>query len=260
MIAVLVLAHLLPVHDATGEVLRAASVVVLVEISGPAKVTTEGSETPATRVADVIGVSEAKLVLVQQGPHRHQLKPGDRVLVPLTRSPAGRWLYLATRTNRPFDVAPREQRAALGFVTDWRTPARDPDRVDRWIGLTRHPAAIARRVGFEALSRYGEVVRASMNHPRLERLAAALGEPEVPVERKLAIVRVMAIADGRGSANHLAARLMMLSPAKVRHAAASLLGRFVTPASRHALLQCAKHAGGALAERCTRILTRSGGR
>lgn len=260
MIAALVLAHLLASHDAAGEVLRTAQVITLVEVTGPSKTTPEGSETPAKRVVDVVGVSEAELLLIQRGPHRHRLSAGDRLLAPLGRSPAGRWLYLATRVTRPLTVAPNEQRAALGFVTAWRTPASDADRVDRWIALTRHPASVARRVGFEALSRYGDVVRPAMTPARLARLAAALVEPEVPVERKLAVVRVMALTDGRAAADHLAARLMTLSPVKVRHAAVNLLGRFLTPDGKRALLSCAKHAGGALAERCTRVLARKGAR
>lgn len=253
-------AHLVSRHDSLGEVLRSAPVVVLVEVTGPTRRTTEGAETPARRVDDIVGASEAAPLLVQRGGHLHTLQPGDLVLAPLERSPAGRWLYLASATKRPLHVAHGERRPARAFVVAWRAAkASEGDRLDGWIALTRHPAAIARRVGFEALSRNVERVRPAMNAARVERLAAALSEPEVPLDRKLAVVRVMGLTCAHAGADHLAARLLTLSPLKVRHAAANVVGRFLTPDGRRALLQCAEHAGGALAERCTRILARKGG-
>ncbi len=250
----------MPRHDSIGALLREAPVVVLVEVTGPPHTTTEGSETPARRVEDIVGVSEETPLMVQQGKHLHTLQPGDLVLAPLKQTPAGRWIYLASRTKRPLHVARGERRAARTFAANWRTPkTSEGDRFDWWIALTRHPAAIARRVGFEALSRNVDRVRPAMHAARVEALAAALSEPEVPLERKLAVVRVMGLVCAQAGADHLAARLLTLSPLKVRHAAANVVGRFLTANGRRALLQCAEQAGGALAQRCTRILARKGG-
>ncbi len=256
-----VYAHLIPHHDAVGELLRDAPIVALVEITGAAHPTTEGSETPAKRVTDIVGHTAKALVLVQRGGHLHALQPGDVVLAPIERSPAGRLIYLASRSRRPLHVAQGERRAAIGFVTSWRQPkTTESERIDRWIALTRHPASIARRIGFEALSRNVDTVRPAMTTPRVDALAAALDEPEVPLERKLAIISVLGMVGSTTGAEFLAARLLTLSPVKVRHAAATIVGRFPTPNGRRALLQCAKHAGGGLAERCTRILARRGAR
>ncbi len=252
-------AHVLPKQDAAADILFAAPVVALVEVTGDAKKTSEGTETPARTLERVIGEVPAELVLVQRGHHTHRLAVGDHLLAPLETTPAGRFVYLGSQMRRPLRVDHGEQRAAVAFVRRWRAARGAPAaRLDDWIALTAHPAEVARRVGFEALHRHASDLSTAMTPERVAALAAPLEQPGVPVERRLALVRLIGVLGGEAGADHLATRLQTLSPIRVRHAAATAIGGHLTRKGRQALLECASTGGGALAERCTRILATRG--
>jgi len=232
---------------------------MLLEVTTKAARTNEGSETAARLLEVVVGVAEgSSITLVQQGQHLHALQPGTLVLAPVQSSPAGRWIYLASRTRRAMVVNPGERRATVAFVRRWRAAAQTDlaTRVDDLIALTAHPSAVARQIAFETISRSAVRFRDHMTPSRVETLARPLEQPEVPVERRLAVVRLLALVAGQSAADHLAPRLLAVGPQRVRQAVAGLLGRFPTTNGRRALEHCLVHARGALAERCKRLVVR----
>ncbi len=257
MIWILVLAHLGSSHSPPGETLRKASILSIVKVIDASTPTSEGSETKVARVEDVVGVSAPQMTLVQRGPHTHALKAGTLVLAPLSRSPAGRWLYDA-RTRSALEVRAGELRATRRFVGDWRKPPPETpgDRLDAWIGLALHSSATGRLVGFDQLTRHASDLERFVDAARLQRLAQPLFEPDTSVERKAAVLRLLAIVGRFDAADLLARRWSDLSPQRLRHLAAGVMARFPTRPGRKTVRACSRGAGGALRERCLRLLPR----
>ncbi|MCB9538761.1 MAG: hypothetical protein H6704_21195 [Myxococcales bacterium] len=252
-------AHLKSSYASAGSTLREATVLVLVEAVSPTQKTPEGARTAVRTVVAIAGRAPETFDMVQQGHHLHSLRAGERVLAPLARSPAGRWRYTAD-TREALQVERRTERAALRFVRRWRAaPAAPPaERLDDWIAATQDPSALARRVGLEAITDHFDRVAPLLRGERLERLAAPLIAPGGAAGDEEVIVRLLGrLPEGRGAV-WLARHFAHLSPHRLRHPAAAVIGRHRTPESRAALRRCADEAGGTLATRCARLLGRMG--
>ncbi len=252
-------AHLKSSYASAGDTLRAATILVLVEAISPTQKTPEGARTAVRTVATIAGSAPETFDMVQQGHHLHSLQAGERILAPLLRSPAGRWRYTAD-TRDALHVDRRTERAALRFVERWRAAAEAPpaERLDDWIAATTDPSALARRVALEAITGHLEAVGPLLRGERLERLAAPLVAPGGDAGDEELIVRLLGrLPDGRGAV-WLARHFPHLSPHRLRHPAATVIGRLRAPESRAALRRCADEAGGTLATRCARLLARMG--
>lgn len=251
-------AHLRTPYTSVGITIERAERLAIVRVVANSEPTPEGSETAVERVVDVVGTSAPAMRLVQRGPHPHHLRAGQVVLAPLGTSPAGRWLYLGD-TRRPLELEERTARATVRFVHAWRAEAERPasDRVDEWIALTRNPSAIARRAGFEALTRHADDLRSLMSLSRLELLAAPLEEPEVTEAQRAAVIRLLDRLGGADAADLLAHRFPRLTPPRIRYLAAGVIGRHLTPLGRQTLSACATREGDPLAGRCGRLLARA---
>lgn len=262
-VALLVAASPAPAHLETpfagiGETIAQARTLVLVRTTAPSRTTPEGVETPVERIATIAGEAPPRFTLVHVGPHAHHLDRGEELLVPLTRSPAGRWLCVA-RTRAPLRVDRRSRRAALRFAAEWRRRARlDPaERLSEWIALTADPSGLARAAAFEALLAHAATLSAHVAPRHQNALGDLLVRPGVDEETRLAALRVLTVLGGPAAGPVLAERFPLIPSPRVRHLAAGVLARSDDPASRRALLRCARDAGPALAERCRRLLPRA---
>ena len=252
-------AHLKVVYATAGDTLAEAATLALVELEGKPQRTPEGQRVTVRRVSALAGDVPERFEMVQEGHHLHALRRGDRVLAPLSRTPAGRWAYTG-ETRAALRVDPRTERAALRFVRTWRAARDVPlvERVDVLIGATRHPARLVRGLALEMLALNAQALRPTIDARRLDALAAPLLEPGGDVADREALLRLLGVlAEARGAA-WLAAHLDGLSPRGLRHSAATLIGRFDPPGARDTLQRCVRTGGGTLATHCARVLARLG--
>lgn len=245
-------AHLGTPWKPVAEVLRSAPSVALVEVTGPATPAGVGVEQPVKRLLDLAAPTPPAFVIYQEGAHQHALAVGDRVLLPLTRTPAGGWRYGAD-TRAPLDVPRGQERPTAAFVRSLRAeaPLEPGPALDRGIALLGHPAPLARQVGVELLVALG--AQAPVTPDRLDRLLDPLNDPAEPLDDRLQRLRVAEIIAGAAAADAVAARLPRLAGDRLRLAAAGLMARHPTPAGRRALAACADEAG-AVGARCGRLL------
>lgn len=203
------------------------------------------------------GELPGSLEMVDGAPHVHRLRQGELVLVALTRSPAGRWLY-AVDTARPLVVPAGEQRATRAFVRAWRARrGTEPKaRLQEWIGLTRHSSTLARKVALESLVAHAADLSDRVGESQLESLGDVLEMQALPVGHRVATLRTMELLAARRAAPEVAKRFERLGPSTLSHAAVGLFGRHPTPEARRALLRCGETGAPVVATRCRRVLDR----
>jgi hypothetical protein len=225
------------------------------------KTNTDASGLEARTQVDVAATLEGELPetleMVDGAPHVHRLRQGELVLVALTRSPAGRWLY-AVDTARPLVVPAGEQRATRAFVRIWRARrGTDPtSRLQEWVGLTRHSSTLARKVALESLVAHAADLSERVGESQLESLGDVLEMQALPVGHRVATLRTMELLAARRAAPEVARRFERLGPSTLSHAAVGLFGRHPTSEARRALQRCGETGAPAVATRCRRVLDR----
>ena len=252
-------AHLRTPYQQIGDAIKRAKSLAIVEVVVPSEHLVEETHTRVRLARGTVGAHPPEFTAVQIGAHIHDLRKGERVLMPLTRSPSGRWIYEAS-TREPMTVAAGKERAVERFVRDWRAHADEkPERRLRtWIALTRHSAAIARRAAFEALIAHADRVRPALDDDALEDLASGLFKPEASDTNVGAIVRLVGLLANERGAALLANRFGGLRTLRAQHLAAGVIARHPSATGRAAIARCAETAPAALAERCRRLLPRFG--
>lgn len=248
------LAHLQTPWLTLGDALHLGERLVLARVLGVGRPVGAGTETEVEVLADDGGATlRGPLTVWQEGHHHHDLEPGTLVFLPLARTPAGGWRYLA-ETRTPLRTRPGHRPIDEAFVRRWRT-AKPLDLLanpDEWLALLDHPAPLARAVAFETLAARGPLLRPLMAAERLDHLLDPILLPEVPEADRLARLRLAEVMAGQLGADAVARRFDQLPGERVRSAAAGILARHPSPATRAVLSACAR-APGTLGARCARL-------